>query len=76
MVRNGGKSKESNIPAEVYKAICSEFNGWEIEKIEFVETPDFKGFEIILEKEDTEVEIMVSESEEITIKEVNGEAED
>jgi len=65
-----GVVMKEDIPAEVFKAICLDFEGWEFEKTESVETPDFKGYEIVLEKEDTEVEILVTSSGVITIKEV------
>lgn len=71
-----GEVKKEDIPAEVFKAICLDFDGWEFEKTELVETPDFKGYEIVLEKEDTEVEILVSSSGVITIKEVDVEDDD
>jgi len=46
------------------------FRGLKFEKTELVETPDFKGYEIVLEKENTEVEILVTSFGVITIKEV------
>ena len=59
--------KLKDLPAEAHKAINLKFEGWEIEKVETVETPNFKGYEMLLEKEDTETEILVTATGEITI---------
>lgn len=67
---------KKDISAEAHKAINLKFDGWEIEKAESVETPDFKGYEIVLEKEDTETEILVTTTGEITIKKVTVEDDD
>ncbi|MBS2100968.1 PepSY-like domain-containing protein [Carboxylicivirga linearis] len=67
--------KKKDVPAEIFKAVTLKFEGWEIEEIERIEKPDFKGYEIALEKEETETEILVSDSAEITIKKVKVEEE-
>lgn len=58
------------IPAEVYKVVFVEFNGWTLAEAEQVETPNFKGYELDLKKNDTKVEVMVSEKGEMSIEEV------
>ncbi|MBE9492388.1 MAG: PepSY-like domain-containing protein [Bacteroidetes bacterium] len=68
--------KKKDLPAEVFKSLSIEFDGFEIDEVEFVEKPDFKGYEIALEKEETEVEVLVTKTGEITIKKVNAEDED
>lgn len=68
--------KAKDFPAEVHKAINLKFEGWEIEKAESIEKADFKGYEIVLEKEDTETEILVTASGELTIKKVKVEDDD
>ena len=61
---------------EDMKILIIEFDGFEIDEVEFVEKPDFTGYEIALEKEETEVEVLVNKAGEITIKKVNVEDED
>lgn len=60
-----------DVPADILKSVNLKFNGWEIEEIERIEKPDFKGYEMELENEETESEILVSDAGVITIKEVN-----
>jgi len=62
--------KVKEIPAEVLKVINKKFAGWEIEEAESIEKPDFNGYELILEKGETEVEVVVSASGELTISKV------
>ncbi len=59
---------KKNLTAEVFKAINLEFEGWEIDEAERVLTPEMKGYEIVLEKEDTEVEVIVAADGKLTIK--------
>jgi hypothetical protein len=68
--------KRKDLPAEIFKAINLKFEGWEMEEVERIEKPDFKGYEIALEKEETVTEILVTDSGEITIKKVKLEDED
>lgn len=58
------------------KILIIEFDGFEIDEVEFVEKPDSTGYEIALEKEETEVEVLVTKAGKITIKKVNVEDED
>ncbi len=68
--------KMKDLPAEIHKAINLKFSGWEMEEIEGIEKPDFKGYEIELENGETETEIIVSSAGEITIKKVTVEDDD
>lgn len=70
------KLQKSDLPGEVYKALNLKFDGWEVEEVESIEKQDFKGFEIVLEKSDTEVEIVVTAEGELTIEKVIVEDED
>jgi hypothetical protein len=65
-----------NVPADIIKAVNLKFNGWEMEEFERIEKPDFNGYEIALEKEETETEILVSDSGEIIINKVTVDDED
>ena len=68
--------KMKDLPAEVFKAINMKFEGFEIEEVESIEKPDFKGYEILLEKKETEVEILVTSDGNLTIKDVKVEDEE
>ncbi len=70
------KINGKDLPAEIHKAINLKFNGWEIEEIESIEKPDYKGYEIELEKGNTEAEIQITASGDITIEKVSVEDED
>jgi hypothetical protein len=65
-----------DLPAEIHKAINLKFNGWEIDEIESIEKPGYAGYEIELEKGNTETEIQVTASGEITIEKVKVEDDD
>ncbi len=66
---------KKDVPAEILKAVTQKFGDWEIDELEKIEKPDFKGYEIALEKDETETEteILVSETGEITVKNVSDE---
>lgn len=59
--------KEKDLPANVTKAVKAAYEGWEIEGVECIETPDFKGYELGIEKGDTELEIQVTTDGKITV---------
>ena len=61
--------KEKDLPANVLTAIKVAYPGWKIESVESIESPDFKGFELGIEKGKEELEIMVTASGEITVNE-------
>ena len=68
--------KKSDVPAEIFKVVNLKFEGWDIEEVERVEKPDFKGYEITLEKDETETEVLVSDAGELTVKKVEVEDEE
>lgn len=50
----------SEIPESVMNSLNSQYEGWEIEEIEFVESPEFIGFEFEIEKDEEEFELMIT----------------
>ena len=50
-------------------AINSAYKGWKIETIESIETMEFKGFELSIEKGKEELEIQVTADGKITVNE-------
>ncbi|MBI9071129.1 MAG: PepSY-like domain-containing protein [Melioribacteraceae bacterium] len=68
--------EKENLPPEVFKSLSLEFEGFEIESVESIMRPEFEGFELLLEKEDTSVEVLATKSGKLTIKKVALEDED
>ena len=64
---------EIDVPEKVMNAVKEAYNGWDIELVESIETPDFKGFEFELEKDEAELEILVSANGKITVKKESNE---
>ena len=68
-----------DLPAAVFKTMYLEFEEFEIEECEGIETPEFKGFEIEIEVEDdgkeTEFEVLITVDGQL-IKKVEEEDED
>ncbi len=62
--------KKSELPAELFKAVMLKFKGWDIEEVVKLDSPDFKGFELQLEKSNTTIEITATNGNDIVIKEV------
>jgi len=67
---------KKDLPAEVFKSICLEFNGFDIDDVDSIEKSDFKGFEITLEKNETEVEILVTAEGNISILKIKVDDDD
>lgn len=65
-----------NLPQAVTDSLKLKFEGFSIEEAENIEKPDFKGFEIVLEKEDEELEVLITASGEIISKNVIEEDEE
>ena len=71
------KLKKSDLPEKVLSAVTSEYDGWKIESVESIETPEMKAFEIGIEKGKEELEIQVTADGKITSsKEADEEDED
>jgi len=68
--------KEKDLPENIMNAVNAQFEGWEIEEAEKIETPDFKGYELAIEQDENEKEILVSEDGNITIKKEEREDEE
>lgn len=69
--------KKSDLPGIVLSAINQEFEGWKIEGIEKLDSPDFTGYELSVEKGKQEFEVQVSpDGKIISKKEVDEEDED
>lgn len=58
-----------DLPKNVTKSLAEKFKGYRIEEAEEIEKPDFKGYEVLLEKGDTEVEALVTAAGVVTVKE-------
>ena len=67
--------KTKDVPADIINAVKSKFVGWNIDEVEKLEKPDFKGYEVDLKMKKSEKEILVSETGEITINNENEEGE-
>lgn len=61
--------KKNELPANVLKAVKASYVDWKIEAVESIETPDFKGYELGIEKGKEEHEILVTADGKITVKE-------
>jgi hypothetical protein len=64
---------EKDLPANVLKAVNTTYAGWKTESVESIETPEYKGYELGIEKGKEELEIQVTTDGKIT---VNKEAKD
>ncbi len=61
--------KEKEIPSVAIEALKKKFTSYEIEEAFIISTPDFKGYEIMIEVEEEEIEVLISDDGIITIKE-------
>jgi hypothetical protein len=68
--------KEKDLPMKVAQAVKKTYDGWKIESVESIETRDFKGYELGIEKGNEELEIMVTSNGEITVNKESGEEDD
>lgn len=67
---------ESDIPKAVLDAMNTDFEGYEVEDIEFTETKDGKAYEFSIEKGEDELEVIIDAQGNILIKEKKQEDED
>lgn len=67
---------EKDLPANVLKAVNTAYAGWKMKEIKSIETPDFKGYEIGIEKGKEELEIQVTTDGKITVNKESEEGED
>ena len=68
------ESSELNVSALEFLEI--EYAGWEIDEVEYVESPEFTGFEVELEKGDEEIEIYFDENGQLIKIETENEDEE
>ncbi len=62
--------EKEELPPIVFKAIALKFEGFIIDEVEGFQDTAFNGFEITLERDLTEVEILISTEGDITIRDV------
>lgn len=67
---------KSEIPQAVMNAINTDFEGYEIEEVEIVETKDGLAYEMAIEKGELEMEVVIDENGKILKKENKQEEED
>lgn len=60
--------KARQLPSAVQNAVKMQFAGYEIEEASEIETPDFKGYELGIEKGNEEFEVLVNADGKITKK--------
>lgn len=69
--------KKNELPAAVLEAVNAEYAGYKMEEAAEIEKPDFKGYELGIEKGEEELEILVAADGRITVnKESEEEDED
>lgn len=68
--------KKKDLPANVLKAVEEVYKGWDIEEISSIETPDFKGYELGIEKGKEEMELKITADGKITAKKEAKEGEE
>jgi len=70
------KIAEKDLPANVLKAVKTAYADWKIESVESIETPEYKGYELGIEKGKEELEIQVTADGKITVNKESEEGED
>lgn len=68
--------KENELPATVFDTVNAEYAGYKIEEAAEIEKPDFKGYEIAIEKGKEELELLVTADGKITVNQESEEDED
>ena len=71
---HGIKIKE--LPEAVQSTLSSEFSEYKIEEAETVETPDFSGYEVEIEKGEESMEIVFDEAGKVIKKKIKEEEDD
>ena len=65
--------KSKDLPQAVKNALATEFAGYEIEEVEMVESPDFTGYEVEIEKGEVTMEVLIDKSGNVIKKKVKKE---
>lgn len=68
--------KESEIPSAVKRTLTNQFAEYEVEDVEMIETPEFSGYEIEIEKGKETIELLIDNSGEVLKKKVEKESEE
>lgn len=68
--------KTKDAPEVVTSALEKGFAGWELEELESVEMADFQGYEVSIEKDDKEMEVLISTTGEIVSTQMEEENEE
>ena len=66
---------KKDLPENVLSTLKSEYNEYSIEETGFIETPDIKGYEILLEAEEANIELVIDDTGTILKKEVKNEGD-
>jgi hypothetical protein len=67
---------KKDLPERVKNAVNEKYTDYKIEEVSKIETPDFKGFEIAIEKGKEELELQVTADGKITVFKESKEDED
>ena len=68
--------KESELPSAVKRTLTNQFAEYEVEDVEMIETPEFSGYEIEIEKGKETIELLIDNSGEVLKKKVEKESEE
>lgn len=60
--------EKNDLPTAVLKVVNGQYSGYEVEEAAEIEKPDFKGYELAVEKGNQELEILVDRMGKITVK--------
>lgn len=62
--------EEDELPALVKYALDQKFKSYKLGEVSIIETLDFEGYEVIVETEDQDIEVLITNEGELTIKEI------
>lgn len=65
--------KVNELPESVKNTLANEFSEYEIEEAEMVETPDFNGYEVEIEKGEETMEVVFDKSGKVIKKKIENE---
>jgi hypothetical protein len=68
--------KESELPNAVKNTLDNQFGDYKVEEVELIETPEFSGYEIELEKGEETIELVIDNSGKVLKKKVETESEE
>lgn len=70
------ETAKKDIPEAVSATLSREFGDYDIEEVEFIENSEYKGFEIMLEKDEADISLVIDEQGNIIKKEVKEEKDE